>query len=733
MLIQSNNTNTQENTPRFKVERFNEVGAALEPRCYVTQDSSIDVVCHHCGRSMSMKNRHDKKDTVYRQRLAKKHKSIKQPSEEKPRWRKILTFLQAKLRLKNQEFTDLNLHIDFPIHCEDCDHYIGTSKVLVAVVILCLIVFTMLLVGQRISLFFYFGLLESLALIGLPLFYINYIINQRKLLSMGIPFPIKGRALSIEVKEELTGEVKLNLNKNGDIKAETDLSKCNGTITSSLPITSADIDRLEKFKSKFKQKTLSKIHYHFGFLMFQNVRAVKFENAEQHLFRNKLKPLIIKGKGLTSKWSPQKLPFSQDIIQTYQVVFGEKDDENKTPIQIVPTIISEGGKTGLALTVQVNPDIWTTNFFNSEVTIQELHVNVLQSPQDSKDQPENDGENVQVDEALAVSDEEPTQGDEAQSDKKWQPATIGKIQTASPPHVPLPEEYQDDSASEENQDQTTEGNQADSATEGNQADLTTKENEDRSKDKKVKKTQICWKKVKLAQPAENDLYEQLLDSDAAESNLNKLVPTKQFYVRFERGIDPSMRLKGHLIAHVNTTFSGIDKLQFFDPLGYKVNDVDYIKKIKSEIKVEFTLDLGSLYVTEHYSPKIDKIIREGSVIPDHRIVNTLIKYLIKDDTTYIQRVVENPAQTNQTNAKIQNRFWDIAGREYNGVYPIDFHIVLSGQQEYIDRDSPDRGQAKFDVSVNATVTSDEMEEEVDGVKDRIIDLISHASDELRGR
>ena len=641
MLIQSNNPDNEAGSLRVEIERFNEVGAALVPCCYITLDSNIDVVCHHCGRPMSMADKHYRRDTPYRQKLSRRYRYIKKPADEKPRWRKFLAALQDKLLLKNQEFTKLDLKIDMPIHCEDCNHYIGTSRWLVALVVFCLILFTMLLLGQRVSLMIYFVLLELLAFVSLLLFYFNYTSNQKKLLRMGIPFPITGRALSSHVKEELTGQV--TLDENGGYTADTDLSQCKGTITNTLQITSTDIERLEKFKNKFKQHMHSKIYYQFGFLLFQNIRAVQFQKENLHLFGQKLKPLLVMDQGIPAHWAQQNLPFEQEVVQTYDVVFVENDARNKTPIQIFPTIISEGDKTGLELTVQLNPDIWSKHLLNTEVTIQELNVNIAE------------------------------------------PETVGFVQTASPPHQ-----------------------------------LTGVPN------------QVCWKKAKLAHPVEKLLYESLVDSDDVESHLQKLMPTRQFYVRFESDIEKEMKLTGSLVAEVKGTFSGIEKLQFFDSLGYKMDEEEFTQKQKSEITINFDLALNSLCVRKYYAPRIN-LIKRDKVIPDHRIVNALIKDLISDDTTYIQRVVENPSQTNQANAKIQNCFWDISGRHYNGVYPVDFHIVLSGQQEYIDKDIPDKGNVIFDVSVYGTVTSDEMEKEVDGVKKRLINLITNESYRIRNR
>jgi hypothetical protein len=66
------------------------------------------------------------------------------------------------------------------------------------------------------------------------------------------------------------------------------------------------------------------------------------------------------------------------------------------------------------------------------------------------------------------------------------------------------------------------------------------------------------------------------------------------------------------------------------------------------------------------------------VAPDHHAVALLTDGLSQQGY-YVKRVVENPAQASREKGVI-NRFWDIAGRRYNGVHPIDFHLVLIGDE-----------------------------------------------------
>jgi hypothetical protein len=51
----------------------------------------------------------------------------------------------------------------------------------------------------------------------------------------------------------------------------------------------------------------------------------------------------------------------------------------------------------------------------------------------------------------------------------------------------------------------------------------------------------------------------------------------------------------------------------------------------------------------------------------------------QDQEYYIKRIIENPPRSGPR-ANLIRRYWDIAGRRYIGVYPIDFHIILTGEE-----------------------------------------------------
>jgi hypothetical protein len=75
-------------------------------------------------------------------------------------------------------------------------------------------------------------------------------------------------------------------------------------------------------------------------------------------------------------------------------------------------------------------------------------------------------------------------------------------------------------------------------------------------------------------------------------------------------------------------------------------------------------------------------------------------------------VIENPPRSGGR-ANLVQRYWDIAGRRYVGVYPIDFHVVLIGEEVHRGGIRPENGTTKVRIVVKGAYTNAEMSERVE--------------------
>lgn len=617
----------------FKLEKYIEVGTAVQPHCYITNRPEVDAVCYHCGRPISLSRQPSKKVNRHRWKLIRREEG--KEKEGSRVWNKIVSYLQKLALVKSQEFTDLNLKPDVAVHCEYCDHSGGFLRMLWLSLMIIFFVLTIVafqqptVVETELNLPFLFGVISA----GFILIELFYRINRTPIQP---PFPLMGRATSVKVEEFLTGYVALL--GDGQYRARTDLDSCHGQISYTLLVTADDKERLKKYWKKYEPPNET-FQFLAGFLLFQNARALKFGNSH-HLMNDRINTLRIRGGDNRETWLSRSDAREWTTQSSYKIGLDVEKEIDTVSVQIFPTILSEGGRTALLLTVQANPKVRNKALRQAKVTLKELRL-------------------------TAVAD-----------------THVGNVESANPAKTTGPQ-----------------------------------------------LNEVCWKGVPLETPSDDNVDKQF--GEEHREQVGKSAPTANLYVRFESNVKPEMVFQGRLIVTFDDTFSGIGEVQLFDPLGDKQDPKkEYTLKCETKVTVDFELDLNSLCVRESYSPPVEPIDKV-CLIPNYRLVNELVTSLSSDARTYVQRVVENPPETNAANAKIINRFWDIAGRQYTGVYPIDFHIILSGHEIYTTKDRPDCGETTFEIKINATTTNEEMKAEVKAVRARLCAIVALAYQKLK--
>lgn len=200
-----------------------------------------------------------------------------------------------------------------------------------------------------------------------------------------------------------------------------------------------------------------------------------------------------------------------------------------------------------------------------------------------------------------------------------------------------------------------------------------------------------------------------------------------FYVRFARPLVSDIKFNGSITLSLAGSLSGIDNVAFYYPTGHKRDELCNIEK-RTNAEIEFSLALKPLRNRRRYFDS--RPIAKLGVVPDHKLINDLVRKL-NGSKTYVQRVIENPPQTSFAHAAFQNRFWDIGGRTYDGIYPIDFHILIYGREEYRADDKPINGNVTFEISAHATIINDGMKGKVDEFLNSIEEKINESVSDVR--
>jgi hypothetical protein len=206
-------------------------------------------------------------------------------------------------------------------------------------------------------------------------------------------------------------------------------------------------------------------------------------------------------------------------------------------------------------------------------------------------------------------------------------------------------------------------------------------------------------------------------------------------MEFEKPILDQPRLSGSLYATFNRALSGVTGLDFYLPGGGPVRHLDV--KPRTEISVRFDISLSALRYQERrtvpddskatgedeFRPRADEF---SGVMPDYRTVVELTN-AISADGYYVKTVVEDHPNRDSRD-KTFKRGWDITGRWYEGVFPINFIISLRGTEPEDSVAGSALGRTVAQVTVDGTFPNAEMKKKIedkwDGLHARITGLLA---------
>jgi hypothetical protein len=167
------------------------------------------------------------------------------------------------------------------------------------------------------------------------------------------------------------------------------------------------------------------------------------------------------------------------------------------------------------------------------------------------------------------------------------------------------------------------------------------------------------------------------------------------------------KLTGKIRASFTGAFSGINDVAIYCAPGDRWKNSRGVKvDIKTEVSVDFDLSLRFVRYQDIWV--IPDSAADGrraeppeySVIPDYETVIGLTNEL-SASRYYVKRVIENPPSSGRR-ANLVNRFWDIAGYYYDRVFPIDFHVIVTGEEEYRSGIRAHAGSTKAQILVQGS-------------------------------
>lgn len=198
-------------------------------------------------------------------------------------------------------------------------------------------------------------------------------------------------------------------------------------------------------------------------------------------------------------------------------------------------------------------------------------------------------------------------------------------------------------------------------------------------------------------------------------------------IRFRGQVNPEDEISGRLTATMRGTLSGVTGVGLFNSLGERRRYAG-AASIKTHIDANFRLSLANIrYQALRVVPDRaaedsdrDSYADEFAVIPGDETVIALTNAM-SEEGYYVKHVIENPPRSGRRADRVQ-RYWDIAGRRYEGVYPIDFHVILTGEEVHSGGTRPESGTTRVRIVVKGAHTDDEMDTRINDEWKRLRDL-----------
>ncbi|GAA4475211.1 hypothetical protein [Phytohabitans houttuyneae] len=210
---------------------------------------------------------------------------------------------------------------------------------------------------------------------------------------------------------------------------------------------------------------------------------------------------------------------------------------------------------------------------------------------------------------------------------------------------------------------------------------------------------IRWKQLRPRQTGDSSLRLTLTFPKAIGEEID---PIPDDY-EWRDGHDP-LTISGMLKATFTGLLSGVTGARVFLPGGGENHRPP--ATLNTTVEITFDVSLRSVrYQDERVVPDaknprdVTRADEFHGAVPDHVTVAELTSAISMDEY-YVKSVVEHPPYRDDARPGVLNRVWDVAGRRYIGLFPIDFDISLRGEE--VETPAGISGKTVAQVTVKGT-------------------------------
>lgn len=191
---------------------------------------------------------------------------------------------------------------------------------------------------------------------------------------------------------------------------------------------------------------------------------------------------------------------------------------------------------------------------------------------------------------------------------------------------------------------------------------------------------------------------------------------RHFFIQFQQPLEPTMSLHGKVKLSLKGACSGLKDVKFFYPWGGRREGVSV--KRQTSVVVEFAINLNTLRFQTEYT-RLEHPPLPGVPL-DHFLITALTENLAKAGI-YVRKVVEHPERVAKTGGHTSKRYWDISGRRYIGVHPIDFQLALAST-EHSER--PSNTRTTVDIKIQGAVAKPEMQAAIEQCRGQLLEEVN---------